>query len=244
VSTAGPNQTASASTGIESSTAGSAATSMARGHVDSRDNTRSRRGAFLKWLRRIHSWVGLWGALLGLLFGITGFFLNHRAPPLRVPTGEPQVEMVQLKVPAQGFADPRALDAWVRHELGIAGRSGRVMREPARRVAWGDRSVMQPEHWQLAITTPTAGAQVEYWVGNDFVTVKRSSNTFLATLTNLHKGVGLGVPWVLLVDTLAGSLILLSITGVLLWTGMNKRRTTGAVIIGVAIVAAIACGLG
>ncbi|OXH83611.1 peptidase, partial [Burkholderia multivorans] len=31
-------------------------------------NARSRRGTFLQWLRKIHGWVGLWGAALGLLF--------------------------------------------------------------------------------------------------------------------------------------------------------------------------------
>lgn len=30
---------------------------------------RSRRGTFLKWLRKVHDWVELWGAALGLLFG-------------------------------------------------------------------------------------------------------------------------------------------------------------------------------
>lgn len=62
------------------------------------------------------------------------------------------------------------------------------------------------------------------------VTVKRGNNNFFATLNNLHKGVGLGIGWVLLVDTLAGSIILLSLTGVVLWTGLNRRRTAGAVI--------------
>ncbi|HWU69276.1 MAG TPA: PepSY-associated TM helix domain-containing protein, partial [Stenotrophobium sp.] len=46
--------------------------------------------------------------------------------------------------------------------------------------------------------------------------------------TSLHKGVGMGVGWVLLVDTLAGSIILLSLSGVVLWTQLNRRRLLGA----------------
>jgi hypothetical protein len=36
----------------------------------------SRRATFLMWLRKTHGWIGLWGATLGLLFGVTGFVLN------------------------------------------------------------------------------------------------------------------------------------------------------------------------
>ncbi|WP_302479046.1 PepSY-associated TM helix domain-containing protein [Burkholderia lata] len=50
-------------------------------------------------------------------------------------------------------------------------------------------------------------------------------------LTNLHKGVGMSIGWVLLVDTLAGALILLSLTGVLLWTELNRRKTAGVVLV-------------
>ncbi|MEA3090390.1 MAG: uncharacterized protein QOJ04_1732, partial [Caballeronia sp.] len=57
------------------------------------------------------------------------------------------------------------------------------------------------------------------------------------------KGVGLSVGWVLLIDTLAGSIILLSLTGVLLWTELNKRKTVGAVIVMASIVAMVCMGL-
>ena len=60
---------------------------------------RSRRATFVKWLRKVHGWIGLWGAVLGLLFGTTGFLLNHRGGPLRVSTGEPQVSVVQVPLP-------------------------------------------------------------------------------------------------------------------------------------------------
>lgn len=82
---------------------------------------RSRRSTFLKWLRKVHGWVGLWGALLGLLFGVTGFLLNHRAPPLRVSTGEPQVSQMQLALPAGGFKSPRDMGVWLKKELKVDG---------------------------------------------------------------------------------------------------------------------------
>jgi hypothetical protein len=75
------------------------------------------------------------------------------------------------------------------------------------------------------------------------VSVKRTENTVLAMMTNLHKGVGLSVGWVLLIDTFAGSIVLLSMTGVLLWTELNKKRTAGVVIVAASLIAAIVCGL-
>jgi hypothetical protein len=47
---------------------------------------------------------------------------------------------------------------------------------------------------------------------------------------------------VLLIDTLAGSLILLSLTGVLLWTELNKRKTVGLVLVAGSIAAAVVLG--
>ncbi|SAK88866.1 PepSY-associated TM helix family protein [Caballeronia arationis] len=204
---------------------------------------RSRRATFIKWLRKVHGWVGLWGAVLGLLFGTTGFLLNHRGGPLRISTGEPQVSQMQLAVPAGGLHSPKELGGWLKRELKIDGNLGRVKREAARPVAWGDQTTMQPEQWTVMLASPSGGVSAEYWVGNGFVSVKRSENSFLATMNNLHKGVGLSVGWVLLIDTLAGSIILLSLTGVLLWTELNKRRTVGLVLVGASIAAAVACGM-
>ncbi len=204
---------------------------------------RSRRATFIKWLRKVHGWVGLWGALLGLMFGVTGFVLNHRAPPLRVSPGAPSVSEVQLALPDDAPTSPAKLEAWLARELKFDGGRSRIRREPAQPVEWGDRSVMQPEHWQISLFKPSGNVMAEYWVGSRFVSLKRTDNSVMTTLTNLHRGVGMSIGWVLLIDTIAGSLILLSLTGVLLWTELNKRRTIGVVLVGGSIVATLAMAL-
>jgi uncharacterized protein len=204
---------------------------------------RSRRSTFIKWLRKVHGWVGLWGAVLGLMFGVTGFLLNHRAGPLKVSTGAPLVEEMQIAVPSKPWHSPMDMAKWLKGELKLDGQPGRAKREPAHPVAWGDKSAIQPEFWQVGIMGPSQNVQAEYWVGNGFVAVKRTHNSFLATLSNFHKGVGLSVGWVLLIDTIAGSLILLSLTGVLLWTELNKRRVVGVVLVGGSIIATVVCAL-
>jgi hypothetical protein len=197
----------------------------------------TRRALAVKWLRKMHGWIGLWGAVLGLLFGSTGILLNHRAV-LRIPAAQAQESTVQIPLPSPAPANPQALAAWLKSSLKLQPDPTRVKSEPARPVAWGDRALVQPARWSASFTAPGGTVQAEYWVGNSYVTLKRSENNVFATLTNLHKGVGMSVGWILLVDTLAGSIILLSLSGVALWTLTNRRRTVGIAIASVSLLLA------
>jgi hypothetical protein len=121
--------------------------------------------------------------------------------------------------------------------------------EPARPVPWAEKGgdarpkLMQPEHWILGFGGPESSLQADAWAGNRSVSVRRTDNGLIATLMNLHKGVGMTVPWILLIDTLAGSLILLSISGVLLWTQTNRRRVVGAAIFAVSLATTLGLAL-
>jgi hypothetical protein len=53
----------------------------------------------------------------------------------------------------------------------------------------------------------------------------------------------LSIGWVLFIDTFAGGILLLSLTGVLLWTELNRRRTVGVVLVLGSIAAAVMTGL-
>lgn len=207
-------------------------------HTATAADARSSRALLLKWLRKTHGWIGLWGAVLGLLFGGTGILLNHRSV-LKIPAAQVQEASVQMPLPQPVPADPKAMAAWLSGSLGIAREASRVKAEPSKPVAWGDKSLSQPERWSGAFTGPQSGIQFEYWVGNSFVTVKRNDNNVFSTLSNLHKGTGMGMGWILLVDTLAGSIILLSITGVLLWALMTKKRMVGTAIASVSLLATL-----
>ncbi len=194
-----------------------------------RGDSRSRRATFLKWLRKMHSWIGLWGAALGLLFGTSGILLNHRAV-MKIPAVQTQESTVQLPLPSPAPADAEAMAAWLQHSLALTREAGKVKAEKPRPVAWGDKPVTQPARWSASFTAPGSNVQAEYWVGNNFVTVKRIETNVFGVLSNMHKGTGMGIGWILLVDTLAGSIILLSITGVLLWAMMTRKRMVGTAI--------------
>jgi len=185
------------------------------------------RGSFLKWLRRTHAWIGLWGAALGLLFGFSGILLNHR-DVMKIPLGKMEQKEIQLALPESPPADPKAMAAWLGESLGLNTGHAKIRREAGKTVTWNNAQFQQPAQWQITVRNPQRMMQAEYWEGNAFVTVKQGEGNTLSVLTNLHKGTGMGVGWVLLVDTLAGGLILLSLTGTLLWTRLHGKRLAAA----------------
>ena len=209
-----------------------------------------RRMAIVRWIRKTHGWIGLWGAVLGLIFGIAGIWLNHRAV-LKLPMAQQRIN-AQLALPDPAPASPQDMAAWLQAALGQSGPPNAIRTEPSRPVAWTEKgashgkadadgaaanpALKQPERWVFAFGGPDNLIQADYWLGNRSVGVTTTSNGFVATLTNLHKGVGMPVAWILLVDTLAGSLIFLTISGVALWMLTHRRRQVGLAILGASAV--------
>lgn len=182
---------------------------------------------WLKWLRRTHAWVGLWGAALGLLFGISGILLNHRMI-MKIPAVKMEQSQIELALPTPRPADAKALASWVQAQLNIGREAAKISTEPQKTVTWSGQAIQQPGQWRVDFHSPQQSVNAEYWVGNTFVSVKRQDANVFAFITRLHKGVGMGTAWVLLADTLAGGLAFLSLTGLLLWTKLHGSRLTMA----------------
>jgi hypothetical protein len=186
---------------------------------------RSRRAIFLTWLRKTHLYVGLWGAVLGLLFGATGILMNHRAI-MKIPVEKTVQKTAQLPLPDRTFASPEEMAAWLQKELHFTSTQPPLVKsQPAKKVVWADREVLQPERWSISLTRPERGVMAEYFMGNRFIKLDQTDATPIGTLMRLHMSVGVSAFWVLLSDTIAGSMILLSITGLLLWTQLHTVRT-------------------
>ena len=192
----------------------------------------------IRWIRKSHGWVGLWGAILGLLFGFSGIWLNHRAV-LKLPVTQTRSN-AQLVLTDPAPATANEMQAWIQTTLGITGTANSTRVNAAKAVAWTDKKssmqppLMQPEQWVFNFGGPNEIVQADYWLGNRSVGVTTTANGILATLSNMHKGTGMSIPWILLVDTLAGSMIFLSISGVLLWVQTNRKRAVGVAIFSVA----------
>jgi hypothetical protein len=164
---------------------------------------------------------------LGILFGMTGILMNHRAV-MKIPAIEVEQTVVQLSMPRPPLADIDAFVTWLQRELAVAKAPARKRTDPSRPVVWTGQDVRQPERWEVGFTTPRYVITAEYWIGNAFVTVRRADANVWAVLTNLHMANGASVAWILLADSIAGSFIMLALTGVLLWTRLHGPRLLAA----------------
>ena len=222
-----------------------AATALASNRVN-------RRLAFVRWVRRTHGWFGLWGALLGLMAGTSGIWLNHRSV-MKLELPDQQQTNTQLAIPDPRPETANAMATWLQQTLKVDRPATSVRVERSRPVPWAERGgpertgegrpPMQPERWTFVFGGPNKVMQVEYWLGNRSAGVRTTQNGFIATLTNLHKGTTMPAPWILLIDTLAGAMIFLSLSGVILWWETHRRRLAGVVIFGVSVAATVALAM-
>lgn len=189
----------------------------------------ARRIKLLKWLRRTHAWVGLWGAALGLLFGFTGILLNHRAV-MKIQAGQPVETQTQIALDTPPES-PQALARLLGERFGYPAERIRTRKEAAREVIWNGQPIRQPERWNIAFDAPERYARGEYWVGNRTVAVKLFEADALSTLKRLHMGSSNDSAWILLADALAGGLIFLALSGSLLWTRLSGSKLAGAALL-------------
>lgn len=215
-------------------------------------NRVNRRLAFVRWVRRTHGWFGLWGALLGLMAGTSGIWLNHRSV-MKLELPDQRQTNTQLAIPDPRPETANAMATWLQQTLKVERPATHVRVERSRPVPWAERGgpertgevrpPMQPERWTFVFGGPNKVMQVEYWVGNRSAGVRTMQNGFIATLTNLHKGTTMPAPWILLIDTLAGAMIFLSLSGVILWWETHRRRLAGMVIFGVSVAVTVALAM-
>ena len=142
----------------------------------------------------------------------------------------------QPTLPGLAPANPGEMQAWLQTSLGITGSANSIRVDAAKPVAWADKKssamapLMQPEHWSFSFGGPNEIIQADYWRENQCVGITTTTNGILAALNNRHKGTRMSVPWILLVDTLASSMIFLSLSGAIFWVQTNRKRLVGVVI--------------
>jgi hypothetical protein len=188
--------------------------------------------AAVAWIARLHGWIGLWGAVLGLVFGVSGFVLNHRAV-LKLDLMAYAPTHQRLDVPTEAGASPQALAAWLPHALALPRAKVRIPEEKRRPGAdTPPPNADGARRWTVMLNTPQERINVVYWAGDPRAEVTRERANFFATLARLHTGAGLGAGWILFADTLAGAMIALTLSGVLLWTKLHPGRLLAVGLIG------------
>ena len=175
-------------------------------------NKPGRRGpaATYRWIRQLHLWVGAWGALAAILYGITGLVMNHR------------------------FGD----GAWPQGDSIEAGRTALAIRKGGPGGRGGD--ARQPPKWNLSGGTARNAWSLEYAPGSEMAELKQTSHTTLAALNRLHKGVGGGGWWILLADSFAIGMLLLGLSGIWMWARGRSAREMLASVMGLSTLAFVA----
>jgi hypothetical protein len=193
------------------------------------------RGPFLLWLKRTHAWSGLFGALMFLLLGVSGILLNHRSV-MKIETGAPTVSKVELVREGAPFANEEAFAAWVQETYGVVQEAGASRAAPAvESVSFEGTSAIPAERWDIRFRGPNAALEASYLPEANLVVLERTAYSFATVLKELHMGHGIGLVWILLIDAVGGALIVMSLSGILLWSRLHGPRLAALGLLGGAL---------
>jgi hypothetical protein len=191
-------------------------------------------------IRQLHLWIGAWGAVAAILFGFTGFVQNHRAL-LKLPQGESiEVSRIELPVPAADRKSPDVLRDWLRDAQHFDIERQRV--EAGKAVELNGQRIPQPAHWTFLGGNARTTLQGDYSEGANLITLRTIVQSPLAVMSRLHKGVGLGLSWILLTDSFALAMVVLGISGLLLWSRGRTKRQMVFSVVGAAVVIVVLIG--
>jgi len=197
------------------------------------------RGAVILWLRRMHAWTGVYGALIFLLLGISGFYLHHRA--------EMKIENGRLREAASltAFVEPGAIEseddlaAWLTREYKVEGKRAPARGRPGEKVSFSGQQAEQPQLIEISFRAPNGTVSAEHAVGSNVVALKRQSASPLKAVIDMHKTVGVSTAFILIMDTIAGAMVFMSVSGVLLWTRLHGSRLAAVGLFSVATIASL-----
>lgn len=192
------------------------------------ESATDRRGGagFLRTLRRLHAWIGVSGAAFGLLFGTTGFIMNHRSV-MKFEVGHTEERKVHVEL-AQPPATIEALALELGQRFGYHPSQLKWRVQAPRPARFGGAPVTAAEQWVVMLSGHAHFARASYIPGNRTVEMEQNDSNLLDTLQRMHKSDGSQAGWILLTDSFAGALIFLSLSGVLLWTRLAGPKLLAA----------------
>ena len=199
-------------------------------------DTRQRRtsATAYRWIRQFHLWLGAWGALAAILYGITGLVMNHRFGDGAWPQGESsEAARAELAIPAAARASPEQLSLWLRSHQQL---DAQVIRKGG---PGGGEGKPAPK-WTLSGGSAGSSWALEYVPGNESATLKHSRHSPLAAFNRLHKAVGGGLFWVLLADSFAVGMLLLGVSGIWMWARGRGWREMAFSVMGLSTVVFVA----
>lgn len=164
------------------------------------------------WTRTLHIYLTMFGLVLLFFFSLTGFALNHdRWFSLDEPRVRERATTLPVDVARTG--DRLALVEQLRKNEGARGEVTSIDEDDTER--------------RVQFTSP--GRKVEFTIERDSgqTNVHEEIRNALAFLTDLHTGKSAGDAWRRVIDATSIFLFLASLSGVILWISLPKRRKLG-----------------
>lgn len=175
---------------------------------------------FLALCRTLHVYLTMFGLLVMLLFGVTGFTINHEE---RFGATTPRVTDFEGQTPTELIAKNDALRIveYLRSTFRIAG-------------AMTDYDET-PELLSIAFKQPGQTWEVEIEKSAGKTRVHTEAFNFAAVINNLHRGRYSGAAWRWVIDASALMIVLACATGIVLWLALPRRRTLGLIALALGI---------
>ncbi len=174
--------------------------------------------------RTLHIYLTMLVCLLLLFFGTTGFMLNHAEgfglETLRNSTREGTLSKAIL-VPLDRLAVVEAL----RSDLGAVGAV--------------DSFEAEADALRIVFKRPGLRAEASVRLGDGHVELSSEARGTAALLTDLHKGANTGTGWKWVIDGTSILLVLGSLTGLILWISLPRRRVLGIIALSVGLLSSV-----
>jgi hypothetical protein len=182
----------------------------------------------LKWSRMVHVYSTLFGLALVLFFAVTGFMLNHEdwfdlsEPRTRTETGALPTDVLQP-------VDKLAVAERLRKDFAASGEVDTFEEE-------------EDDSRRVRVVFKGPGRRVEalVQVEDGKTTVSYESRGLVGLLTDLHRGKSTGRAWGLVIDGVCVLLLVISATGLVLWSSLRSRGKFGALVFLVGAAASVA----
>ena len=175
---------------------------------------------FLALCRTLHVYLTMFGLLVLLLFGITGFTVNHEE--------------------WFGATHPHATDAegTTPRELLAKGDALRIVEHV--RATWRVSGAMtdydaSDDRVSIAFKEPGQLWEVEIEKSTGRTKLHHETYNLVAFLNNLHRGRYAGPAWRWVIDVSALLVVVACATGIVLWLALPRRRLLGIIALAVGV---------
>ena len=182
---------------------------------------------FLKWLRRTHAWLGVSGAFLGILFGFSTLQMEHDNLGIESSTS---TTVTQMPIPANVTGSIEEFGTYVSEQLGVGDDWVNASRNPA---------AISDDEYAIRFRSVGREYTARFELGSETAQITDLNRDFLETLVRLHRAEGVNIPWMIFSDAFTGALVVLSLTGIMLWTRLHGGRLLAVGLLGTGILIAV-----